>query len=363
MHKITLLKGDGIGPEIVNEAVKTIDALSDVFNFKVSYQEGLIGGCAYDAVKNPLPEDTLNMAKDCDAVLLGAVGDTKYDTLSAELRPERALLKIRKELNVFANLRPATIFEELIDSCPLKAEIAKGVDLLIVRELLGDLYFGAPRGIEVNINEDGIGERVGFNTMAYSESQIKQIAHVAFQAAQKRGKKLCSVDKANILETSQLWRELVNDISKEYKDVTLEHMYVDNCAMQLISNPTQFDVILTGNMFGDILSDEASMLSGSLGLLPSASLSDGKTPSLYEPIHGSAPDIKNQNIANPIATILSVAMMFKYSLNNNEAHDLIYKVVKDVLKEGYRTKDIYSNGTTLLGTKEMGDLIAGKIKG
>lgn len=354
-YKIALLGGDGIGPEVVAEAVKILGAISKKFDYKFSYQEGLIGGCAYDKFGTPLPKETLEIAKNSDAVFLGAVGDWKYDSLPPEVRPEKALLGIRKELNLFANLRPAIVYPELVGSSPLKPEIVSGVDIMIIRELTGDVYFGEPKGIEVRNNK-----KVGFNNMIYTESEVRRIAHIAFQTAQKRGKKLCSVDKANVLDVSRLWREVVIEVSKEYPEIELSHMYVDNAAMQLIRAPKQFDVVVTGNLFGDILSDEASMLSGSLGLLPSASLSaDG--PAMYEPIHGSAPDLKGLDVVNPIATILSAAMMLKYSFKDDSAHDCVVKAVKAALDLGYRTKDIMSEGMKLVGTCEMGDIIHKQI--
>lgn len=356
-YKIALLSGDGVGPEIVSEAVKVLKAVEKKFNIDFVFEEALIGGCAYEKHGTPLPQETIDICKNSDAVLLGAVGDWKYDTLPPEVRPEKALLGIRKALNLFANLRPAIVYDELTASSPLKAEIVSGVNIMIVRELTGDVYFGTPRGIET-IN----GEKVGFNNMIYTESEIERIAHIAFQTAMKRNKKLCSVDKANVLDVSRLWREVMERVAKEYPEVELSHMYVDNAAMQLIRAPKQFDVIVTGNIFGDILSDEASMLAGSLGMLPSASLSDEKI-SMYEPIHGSAPDLKGQDIVNPIATILSAAMMLKYSFGLSEIHDTIESAVKSVLKEGYRTKDILTESSQILvGTAQMGDLIANKIQ-
>lgn len=355
-YNIALLSGDGIGPEIVSEAVKVLEAVGKKFNIEFEFKKALIGGCAYDEYKTPLPQATIDICKASDAVLLGAVGDWKYDSLPPEVRPEKALLGIRKALNLFANLRPAIVYDELTSSSPLKPEIVSGVDIMIVRELTGDVYFGTPRGID---NVDG--EKVGYNNMIYKESEIERIAHVAFQTAMKRNKKLCSVDKANVLDVSRLWREVMERVSKEYPDVELSHMYVDNAAMQLIREPKQFDVIVTGNIFGDILSDEASMLAGSLGMLPSASLSEGKI-GMYEPIHGSAPDLRGQDVVNPIATILSAAMMLKYSFGLSKEHDAIENAVKTVLKAGYRTKDIYTNESqTLVGTKQMGDLISKAI--
>ena len=358
MYKIALLEGDGIGPAVIDEGVKVLNAVEKKFGYKFEYERALIGGCAYDDCGKPLPESTISIAKDADAVYLGAVGDWKYDTLPAELRPEKALLGIRKALNLFANLRPAIVFDELLDASTLKSEVVKGVDIMIIRELTGDVYFGQPRGIET-IN----GERAGFNNMIYFEKEIERIAHVAFQTAMKRKKKVCSVDKANVLDSSRLWREVVTNVSNQYPDVELSHMYVDNAAMQLIRNPKQFDVIVTGNIFGDILSDEASMLSGSLGMLASASLSNN-TKGMYEPIHGSAPDLKGKNIVNPIATILSAALMLRYSFGNDFAASQIENAVKSVLKKGYRTPDINYGDTcktSLVGTTGMGDLISNEI--
>ena len=358
MYKIALLEGDGIGPAVIDEGVKVLNAVEKKFGYKFEYERALIGGCAYDDCGKPLPESTISIAKDADAVYLGAVGDWKYDTLPAELRPEKALLGIRKALNLFANLRPAIVFDELLDASTLKPEVVKGVDIMMIRELTGDVYFGQPRGIET-IN----GERAGFNNMIYFEKEIERIAHVAFQTAMKRKKKVCSVDKANVLDSSRLWREVVTNVSNQYPDVELSHMYVDNAAMQLIRNPKQFDVIVTGNIFGDILSDEASMLSGSLGMLASASLSNN-TKGMYEPIHGSAPDLKGKNIVNPIATILSAALMLRYSFGNDFAASQIENAVKSVLKKGYRTPDINygdTSKTSLVGTTGMGDLISNEI--
>ncbi len=350
-YNIALLGGDGIGPEVTDEAVKVMNAAGKKYDMKFNYTKALIGGCAYEKYGHPLPDETLEIAKKSDAVLLGAVGDWKYDTLPPEVRPEKALLGIRKGLNLFANLRPATVFDELISSSTLKPEVIKGVDVMIVRELTGDVYFGEPKGVEVKE-----GKRVGYNNMIYWEDEVRRIANIAFETAMLRNKKLCSVDKANVLDVSRLWREIVLEVAKDYPEVELSHLYIDNAAMQLIRNPKQFDVIVTGNIFGDILSDEASMLTGSLGMLPSASLSENG-PGMFEPIHGSAPDIKNQNIANPIATILSVGMLLKYGLKNSKANDDIENAVKKVLKLGYRTKDIMSEGMKEVGTKEMGDLI------
>ena len=350
-YNICLLGGDGIGPEVTDEAVKVMNAVGKKYDMKFNFTKALIGGCAYEKYGVPLPDETLEIAKKSDAVLLGAVGDWKYDTLPPAVRPEKALLGIRKGLNLFANLRPATVFDELISSSTLKPEIVQGVDVMIVRELTGDVYFGEPKGVEV---KDG--KRVGYNNMIYWEDEVRRIAKIAFETAMLRNKKLCSVDKANVLDVSRLWREVVLEVAKDYPEIELSHLYVDNAAMQLIRDPKQFDVIVTGNIFGDILSDEASMLTGSLGMLPSASLSaDG--PGMFEPIHGSAPDIKNQNIANPIATVLSAGMLLKYGLKNSQANDDIENAVKKVLKAGYRTKDIMSEGMKEVGTKEMGDLI------
>ena len=354
-YKIALLGGDGIGPAVINEGIKVLNAIEQKFGYRFEYEKALIGGCAYDDCGNPLPESTIKIAKDADAVYLGAVGDWKYDSLPPEVRPEKALLGIRKALNLFANLRPAIVFDELIEASTLKPEVIKGVDIMIVRELTGDVYFGQPRGIDF-IN----GERAGFNNMIYFEKEIERIAHVAFQTAMKRNKKLCSVDKANVLDASRLWREIVTSISNNYPEVELTHMYVDNAAMQLIRNPKQFDVIVTGNIFGDILSDEASMLPGSLGMLPSASLSNNEK-GLFEPIHGSAPDLKGKNIVNPIATILSAAMMMRYSFGKDDAASAIENAVKSVLKKGYRTPDIQYGNTQAVSTTQMGDLIAKEI--
>ncbi|MBR1617684.1 3-isopropylmalate dehydrogenase, partial [bacterium] len=328
-----------------------------------NYNYAPIGGRAYDETGLPLPDKTIETCLKSDAVLLGAVGDWKYDTLAPELRPERALLGIRKKLKLYANLRPVKVFDELITSSPLKEENAKGVDIMIVRELTGDVYFGEPKGIETKKMPDGRVIKVGFNNMIYDEDEIRRIAHVAFQAAMKRKKKVTCVDKANVLDVSRLFREVTTQVAKLYPEVELNYMYVDNAAMQLVLKPKQFDVILTGNIFGDILSDEASTICGSLGMLPSASLSDGSTPFMYEPIHGSAPDLKGKNAVNPIATILSAAMMLNYSFNEQKAHDSIYRAVKNVLKEGYRTKDIYDikSKCELCSTSKMTDLIIEKI--
>lgn len=354
-YKIAVLGGDGCGPDVVAEGVKVLKAIGQKYSIDFSFEEALIGGCAYDKFGVPLPDSTIALAKSSDAVFLGAVGDWKYDTLPPEVRPERALLGIRKELNLFANLRPAIVYDELVLSSPLKSELVSGVDIMIIRELTGDVYFGQPKGVEVQN-----GKKVGFNNMIYNEDEVRRIAHVAFQTAQKRSKRLCSVDKANVLDVSRLWREIVCEVHQQYQDVELSHMYVDNAAMQIIRNPKQFDTIVTGNIFGDILSDEASMLPGSLGLLPSASLSETKL-GMYEPIHGSAPDLKGKNVVNPIATILSAAMMLKYSFDNSQAYDDIENAVKSVLKQGYRTQDIMCDGRKAVSTTDMGDLIVKEI--
>jgi 3-isopropylmalate dehydrogenase len=350
--KIAVLPGDGIGPEIVAQAVNVLHAL----NIGLEMQEAPIGGAGYEAAGDPLPADTLKLAQASDAVLLGAVGDWKYDALPRDMRPERGLLRIRKELNLFANLRPALLYPELASASTLKPEVVAGLDIMIVRELTGDIYFGQPRGISTLPN----GEREGVNTMRYSESEIRRIGHVAFNIAMKRNKKVCSVDKANVLETTELWRQVMIEISKEYPEVELSHMYVDNAAMQLIRAPKQFDVMVTGNIFGDILSDEASMLTGSIGMLPSASL-DANNKGMYEPSHGSAPDIANQDIANPLATILSAAMMLRYSFNDEANATRIENAVKKALAQGYRTADIYTDGTKKVKCSEMGQAVVAEL--
>ena len=354
-YKIAVLPGDGIGPEVIEQGIKALKSISEKFGHKFEYTYGLIGGVSIDETGGPLSDETLEMAKKSDAVYLGAVGDWKYDDLDPAIRPEKALLKIRKELGLFANLRPTLMYDELVSSSTLKEQYVKGVDIMIVRELTGDVYFGEPKGIE-----ERNGQKVGFNNMIYWEYEVERIAKLAFEIAMKRGKKLCSVDKANVLDVSRLWREVVIRVAENYPEVELSHMYVDNAAMQLIRNPKQFDVIVTGNIFGDILSDEASMLIGSLGMLASASLGD-KRPAMYEPSHGSAPSEKGLNKVNPIATIMSASMMLKYSFNLDKEADAIENAVKEVLKEGFRTFDIMSEGNTLVGTSEMGDLIANKI--
>jgi 3-isopropylmalate dehydrogenase len=353
---IAVLPGDGIGPEITHEAVRVLKRLSDQGHFALTLEEAPVGGAGYRASGHPLPAATLALAKSADAILFGSVGDFSLDTLPRELRPEQAILGLRKELCLFANLRPAMIYPELAGASTLKPEVVSGMDLMIIRELTGDIYFGQPRGIRVLEN----GEREGFDTMRYTESEIRRIGHVAFQAAQKRGKKLCSVDKANVLETTQLWRDVMTDLGKHYPDVTLTHMYVDNAAMQLLKNPKQFDVMVTGNMFGDILSDEASMLTGSIGMLPSASL-DANNKGLYEPIHGSAPDIAGQNLANPLATILSAAMMLRYTFGLAKAADVIEAAVRKTLASGVATGDIVREGCTRVGTREMGDAVLANL--
>lgn len=349
--QIAILRGDGIGPEIIAQAVRVLDKLI-AQGLDVAYEYAPLGGEAYDQFGVPYPEFTQNVCRKADAVLLGAVGSPQYDQLDRPLRPERGLLAIRKDLNLFANLRPAVLYKELANASTLKPEVVAGLDILIVRELTGDIYFGEPRGIRTLEN----GEREGFNTMKYSESEIRRIAKVSFEAAQKRNKKLCSVDKANVLETTELWKEIFNDMAKDYPDVQLSHMYVDNAAMQLVRAPKQFDVIATGNIFGDILSDQASMLTGSIGMLPSASLNEtGK--GLYEPSHGSAPDIAGQNKANPLATILSLAMLVRYSLNDENRAKQIENAVQTVLEQGLRTGDIFEDGCKLVSCSEMGDAV------
>ena len=353
---ILLLAGDGIGPEIVNEAVKVLDRLNEKMNLNVNYEHDLMGGCAIDAHGVPLTDETIAKARASDGILLGAVGGPKWDTLDRAIRPEKGLLKIRAELDLFSNLRPAILYPQLADASSLKRELVEGLDILIVRELTGGIYFGEPRGIRVLEN----GERQGYNTLVYSESEIERIGRNAFEIAQKRGKRLCSVEKANVLEVSGLWREVIESLAADYPDVELSHMYVDNAAMQLVRAPKQFDVIVTGNLFGDILSDCAAMLTGSIGMLPSASLnSDGL--GMYEPVHGSAPDIANQGIANPLATILSLEMLLRYSLGMADAADAIAKAVGDVLDQGLRTADILpqgvSEGITKVSTSEMGDAV------
>lgn len=347
-YKIGVIKGDGIGPEIIDEAIKVLDAVSVAQGFNLKYEEMLLGGSAIDETGVPLPEETIQGVKKCDAVLFGAIGGPKWDTLARHLRPESGLLGLRKEMGTFANLRPAMVYDELVNASSLKPAVIQGVDIMVVRELIGGIYFGEPR----ELNEEN-----AFNTMIYTREEVKRIAVVAFDIAMKRKKRICSVDKANVLEVSQFWREIVEEVAKEYPEVELSHMYVDNAAMQLIRDPKQFDVILTGNIFGDILSDAASMLSGSIGLLPSAST--GRDVGLFEPIHGSAPDIAGQGIANPLATISSASMMLRYALGESKAADCIDGAIKKALSEGYRTGDIGDfDAQEICTCTEMGDIIA-----
>ncbi len=353
---IVVLAGDGIGPEIVGEAVKVLAAVNEKFGLGITWENQLLGGAAIDAHGVPLPDVTLEAARKADAVLLGAVGGPKWDTIERSIRPERGLLKIRSELNLFANLRPAILYPQLASASSLKPEIVAGLDILIVRELTGGIYFGQPRGVRTLEN----GERQGFNTDVYSESEIRRIAHVAFQLARQRGKKVLSVDKANVLEVTELWKEITTEVGKEYPDVQLSHMYVDNAAMQLVRAPKQFDVIVTGNLFGDILSDEAAMLTGSIGMLPSASLDQNKK-GMYEPCHGSAPDIAGKGVANPLATILSVAMLLRYSFSAEAAAKCIEEAVGRVLDQGLRTADIHTDGMRKVGTKEMGEAVVAAL--
>jgi 3-isopropylmalate dehydrogenase len=355
--KILLIPGDGIGPEVVAQAKKILDFFTKNTDKKFETEEALLGGCAYDQLGTPFPDQTVELAKKADSVLLGAVGGPKWESLEYKHRPERGLLGIRKELGLFANLRPAKIFDALTDSSTLKREVILGLDIMIVRELMGDLYFGEPRGVTTLAD----GTRQGINTMSYNSKEVERIAKIAFDLARVRGKKLCSIDKANVIETTEMWREVVTEIgAKNYSDISLSHMYVDNAAMQLVRNPKQFDVIVTGNMFGDILSDLASMLTGSLGMLPSASLGDQY--SLYEPIHGSAPDIAGKNIANPIATILSLAMMFKYSFNFIKEAEAIEQAVANILDSGVRTADIAKSGEAKVSCDEIGEMIVSEIQ-
>ena len=354
-YKIAVFPGDGIGPEVIREALRMMEAVEISSGVSFDVRMGLVGGAAYDVHGKPLPEESLEMALNSDAVLLGAVGGPAWEGLDYPFRPERALLGLREKMGLFANLRPVIVFDDLIDASPLKPEIIRGVDIMIVRELTGDLYFGSPRGVRVEK-----GRRIGINTMIYTEEEVERIARVSFDLAMKRRKNLVSVDKANVLECTQMWRDVVIEVGRDYPDVELRHMYVDNCAMQLIRNPAQFDVIVTSNMFGDILSDEASMLTGSIGMLPSASL--GNKAAMYEPIHGSAPDIAGKDIANPLATILSVAMMLRNSLNMPQYGQIIEEAVREVLRKRLRTKDIHEEGTVLLGTQEMGDAVIEMMK-
>jgi 3-isopropylmalate dehydrogenase len=354
--KIAVLPGDGIGPEIVAQAVNVLNALGESFTL----EEAPVGGAGYEAQGHPLPDSTLALAKAADAILFGAVGDWKYDSLERALRPEQAILGLRKHLQLFANFRPAILYKELAGASSLKPEIVSGLDILIVRELNGDIYFGQPRGVREAPDGPFAGAREGFDTMRYSVPEVERIAHVAFQAARKRSRKLTSVDKSNVLETSQLWRDTMIEVSKQYPDVELSHMYVDNAAMQLVKAPKSFDVVVTGNMFGDILSDQAAMLTGSIGMLPSASL-DKDNKGLYEPSHGSAPDIAGKGIANPLATILSAAMMLRYSLGKTEQADRVEGAVKKVLAQGLRTADIWEAGTQKVGTREMGAAVVAAL--
>ncbi|GER09282.1 3-isopropylmalate dehydrogenase [Variovorax boronicumulans] len=354
--KIAVLPGDGIGTEIVAEAVRVLEVL----DLKFEMESALVGGAAYEAHGHPLPEATLKLAKDADAVLFGAVGDWKYDKLDRPLRPEQAILGLRKNLGLFANFRPAICYEQLVGASSLKPELIAGLDILIIRELTGDIYFGQPRGRRIATDGHFPGAEEAFDTMRYSRPEVERIARVAFEAARKRSKRVTSVDKANVLETFQFWKDIVTEVGKEYPDVELDHMYVDNAAMQLVKAPKKFDVVVTGNMFGDILSDEAAMLTGSIGMLPSASL-NASNQGLYEPSHGSAPDIAGKGVANPLATILSAAMMLRFSLNQPEAADRIESAVKHVLASGLRTGDIWSEGTKRVGTREMGDAVVAAI--
>lgn len=353
-YKITVLPGDGIGPEVVGEAVNVLHTVAKTSGFEIETKYADVGGVALDKYDEPLPSKTLELCKSGDAVLLGAIGAPQYDTLPSHKRPERGLLGLREGLGLFANLRPAKVYPSLLEASSVKKELIEGIDIFIVRELTGGVYFGEPRGFD----EQNGGR--GFNTMVYEKNEVERIARVAFEAAQKRNNKLTSVDKANVLEVSQFWRKIVLKVAEDYPDVQLDHMYVDNCAMQLIRWPKQFDVILTGNLFGDILSDEASMLTGSLGMLPSASV--GSDTAMYEPVHGSAPDIAGQNIANPIATIASIAMMLKYSFDRTKEAEAIENAIDQILQKGYRTKDIAGDGTHVVSTKEMGKLISEQVQ-
>jgi 3-isopropylmalate dehydrogenase len=354
--KVLVLPGDNIGPEIVTEAVKVLERVSEQFDLGIELDYAHLGGAALDAVGEPCPKETLDKARASDAILLGAVGGPQWDDVERHLRPEKGLLTIRSELDLFGNLRPAIMYPQLAHASSLKSEFVSGLDILIVRELVGGIYFGEPRGIRTLEN----GEREGFNTYKYNESEIRRIGKMAFEAAMVRGKRLCSVDKSNVLEATILWREVISDMAADYPEVALSHMYVDNAAMQLVKKPKQFDVMVTGNMFGDILSDTAAMLTGSIGMLPSASL-DKDGGGMYEPCHGSAPDITGQGVANPLATILSVAMMLRYSLDAVEAADAIENAVSDVLDQGLRTGDIYTDGMTRVGTVEMGDAVVAAL--
>ncbi len=355
-HKVLVLAGDGIGPEIMAEAVNVLESLrSD--GLQIEIEHGLVGGAAYDAAGTPLPEDTLRLARAADAVLLGAVGGPKWESLDIALRPEKGLLGLRSELGLFANLRPALLYPQLVSASSLKAEVVSGLDLMIVRELTGGIYFGQPRGVRMRAD----GQREGFNTLIYSESEIRRIARVAFEIAMKRGRRVCSVDKANVLECTELWREVVSAVAKDYPQVSLTHMYVDNAAMQLVRAPKQFDVVVTTNMFGDILSDEAAMLTGSIGMLPSASL-DAANKGMYEPIHGSAPDIAGKGIANPLGTVLSVAMLLRYTLDRPDLALRVERAVAAVLDQGLRTTDIYTDGCSRVGTAQMGAAVVEALR-
>jgi len=356
-YKIAVLAGDGIGPEVMTEAVKVLKNVEKLESIRFEFEEALVGGAAYEAHKKPLPESTLKLAQDADSVLLGAVGGPKWEPLDYSVRPERALLGLRSELGLFANLRPALVFPALVDASTLKREVIEGIDLMVVRELTGGIYFGKPRGVTTNAD----GSQVGVNTLTYATYEIERIARVAFELARKRRKKVTSIDKANVLETTELWRQVVTRIHEaHYRDIELSHMYVDNCAMQLIRNPKQFDVLLTDNLFGDILSDAAAMLTGSIGMLASASLNE-TAKGMYEPVHGSAPDIAGQGKANPIATILSAAMMLDYSFGERKSAMRIYKAVEEVLKKGIRTGDIFTAGNQLVSTSQMGDAVVKEL--
>lgn len=354
-YQIAVFPGDGIGVEVIQEALKVLSVISESSGASFNLTHGLIGGAAYDTFGTPFPAESLELALGSDAVLLGAVGGPKWEGLDYSVRPERALLGLREKLGLFANLRPVRVFDELVTASPLKPEIVRGVDIMIIRELTGDLYFGKPRGVRLEN-----GQRIGVNTLVYTEEEIRRIAIVAFETAMKRKKRVVSVDKANVLESTQLWRDVVTEVSRDFPEVDLRHIYVDNCAMQLIGNPAQFDVIVTTNLFGDILSDEAAMITGSIGMLPSASL--GAKGGMYEPIHGSAPDIAGQDVANPLATILSVAMMLRYSCGMEKEARRIDAAVQEVLRAGFRTKDIHQEGTTLVGTAAMGDEVVKRFK-
>jgi 3-isopropylmalate dehydrogenase len=354
-YKIALLKGDGIGPEIVQSAVEVLQKIGELFRYSFTFEEGLIGGIAIDQKGDPLPQETLELCLKADAVLLGAVGGPKWDDLPTHKRPEKGLLGIRKALDLYANLRPAKVYEPLISSSPLKDDVVRGTDFIVVRELTGDVYYGEPRGVFVEQ-----GKRVGINTMRYTEDEIRRVVRKSFEIARDRRKKLTSVDKSNVLEVSALWRDIVQEESKNFPEVQVEHLYVDNCAMQIVRRPSSFDVIVTGNIFGDILSDESAVITGSLGMLPSASIGD--THALYEPVHGSAPDIAGKGIANPIATILSASMMLRYSFGLKEAADAIEKAVEMALQKGYRTPDIYTEGSKKVGTREMTSAIISMLE-